>query len=281
MMTTGEIPSAPAAWPEGKQAAISFTFDNLGEAAELELGLWPEGESIGRHYSAIEVVPQLLRRFPNLRGTFFIEGWNCDVYPQTIKDIAAAGHEVGLHGWRHELWRGLDPDAQRSIVSRGAAAMRSLGVVPRGFRPPGGQTSHVLHEALLKEGMTYVSDVADTIETVDGVVRLPFAWLGVDGVFLEPELGKAASVDGAEDSGLDGMMRHHRCAIEAAKRNSGHLVLVFHPFVLGKDPARIDALGTLIEEALADDAIWVAPCHAVADWLAQAASQDAVAEARI
>jgi hypothetical protein len=40
--------------------AISITFDNLGEAAQLELGMWPDDVAQGQHFTVTEVLPRLL-----------------------------------------------------------------------------------------------------------------------------------------------------------------------------------------------------------------------------
>ena len=39
---------------------VSVTFDNLGEASELERGTWPEGQPLGEHFSVRESLPLLL-----------------------------------------------------------------------------------------------------------------------------------------------------------------------------------------------------------------------------
>jgi hypothetical protein len=41
-------------------AAVSVTFDNLGEAAQLELGMWPEDVPQGEHFTVRDVLPRLL-----------------------------------------------------------------------------------------------------------------------------------------------------------------------------------------------------------------------------
>jgi hypothetical protein len=46
--------------PDAQRAAVSVTFDNLGEAADLERGLWPEREPLGRHFSVKRVLPRIL-----------------------------------------------------------------------------------------------------------------------------------------------------------------------------------------------------------------------------
>jgi tetratricopeptide (TPR) repeat protein len=40
--------------------ALCITFDNLGEAADIELGLWPQGKRPGRHPSVERTLPRLL-----------------------------------------------------------------------------------------------------------------------------------------------------------------------------------------------------------------------------
>jgi peptidoglycan/xylan/chitin deacetylase (PgdA/CDA1 family) len=59
---------------------VAVTFDNLGEAAELERGQWPEGEPLGRHFSVCEALPRLLEalREAGLHATFFVEGLNAE-----------------------------------------------------------------------------------------------------------------------------------------------------------------------------------------------------------
>jgi hypothetical protein len=66
---------------ERRSGALSFTFDNLGEAADIEFGQWPADKPVGEHYSARRVVPALLSRLEGVRATFFIEGWNTGIYP--------------------------------------------------------------------------------------------------------------------------------------------------------------------------------------------------------
>ena len=253
--------------PAGKPGAVSFTFDNMGEAAELELGLWPQGHAIGNHYSARQVIPALLDRIRGFRATFFVEGWNAEIYPDTLRSIAAAEHDLGLHGWRHETWAKQDAATQRSIVERGVKAFRELGISPRGFRPPGGVSTPLLTQLVRSHGLSFVSDLGDETEVTDDVARLPFAWLGVDGVFLEPSLGASLGVCGADDASLEGLIRHHKSQMLVAKERGEHVVFVFHPFLLGKNPLHMAALFELIEFARRQGNLWIAPLSEVADWV--------------
>jgi len=48
------------------------------------------------------------------RGTFFILGWVADRYPQLVREIQSAGHEIGCHSYWHQLIYELGPQRFRS-----------------------------------------------------------------------------------------------------------------------------------------------------------------------
>src|SRR5215218_4212304 len=111
--------------PQARPAAVSVTFDNLGEAEQRQSGEWPDHRPLGEHPSVTEALPWILStlRELDLRATFFLEGVNAEVYPDAVERIAAAGHEVGYHAWCHELWGALDESEERKLLERGVAAM--------------------------------------------------------------------------------------------------------------------------------------------------------------
>lgn len=91
-------------WPNDASAAITVTFDDMGEAADINRGLWPDDQPIGSHYSVVRMLPKFLalaKRY-DIHVTYFAESWNLGVYPDAIKSIAEAGHEVAWHAWQHE-----------------------------------------------------------------------------------------------------------------------------------------------------------------------------------
>ena len=65
---------------------VVLTFDNLGEASELERGTWPPDEPLGRHPSVLTALPRLLSELDvlGLRATFFVEAINCELYPDAL-----------------------------------------------------------------------------------------------------------------------------------------------------------------------------------------------------
>lgn len=71
------------------------------------------------------------------RGTFFVLGWIADRHPQIVRDIAAAGHEVGSHGWEHRRVTTLTPDEFRHSVRSSKQILEDLGGRPvHGYRAP-------------------------------------------------------------------------------------------------------------------------------------------------
>src|ERR1044072_7159738 len=110
------------------RATLSLTFDNLGEAAEIEMGAVSPADA-GNHVTVTRAVPAILAALAGreLRATFFAEGLNAELYPDLLRRIDAEGHEVAYHAWRHEEWGGLSASAQADNLARGGEASGALG----------------------------------------------------------------------------------------------------------------------------------------------------------
>lgn len=71
------------------------------------------------------------------RGTFLIVGWVAQRFPRLIEEIAAGGHELGLHSFWHRRVFDQTPDAFRADLRANIATLREVGVSsPRTFRAP-------------------------------------------------------------------------------------------------------------------------------------------------
>ena len=49
----------------------------------------------------------------SVMATFFVLGWVAERFPQLVREIADAGHEVGTHSYRHRLIYTLTPEQFR------------------------------------------------------------------------------------------------------------------------------------------------------------------------
>jgi peptidoglycan/xylan/chitin deacetylase (PgdA/CDA1 family) len=212
---------------------VSVTFDNLGEAAQLELGMWPAEVPEGQHFTVVDVLPRLLDLLATRRvkATFFVEGLNAEMYPQALHTIVDGGHEVAVHAWRHEEWAALDAESEVALLERATDAMRSIGIEPSGFRPPGGGLTERTLRLLGEHGYSYVSPAGERAGLLEGLAVLPFRWPLVDAYSYLPQFA------GLRDRYSDGPDPHTpaemRDAMTAALRShseqDGHLTLLFHP----------------------------------------------------
>ncbi|MFW8600773.1 XrtA system polysaccharide deacetylase [Desulfobacterota bacterium M19] len=58
--------------------------------------------------SNTRIILGLLGKY-NVKATFFIVGWIAEKFPQLVKDIHAAGHDIGCHSYYHRLIYDLTP----------------------------------------------------------------------------------------------------------------------------------------------------------------------------
>jgi polysaccharide deacetylase family protein (PEP-CTERM system associated) len=73
----------------------------------------------------MEVLLELLQRHGR-RATFFVLGPVAEEYPQLIRALAAAGHEIGCHGWSHDLLYQMSPERFRDETRRAMDVISSL-----------------------------------------------------------------------------------------------------------------------------------------------------------
>ena len=90
-------------------------------------------------------------------------GWVADKYPDLVRDIAAAGHEVASHGYWHQIVYSLSPEAFREDVRRSKDVLEALTGRPvRGYRAPSfsiTRQSLWALDVLLEEGYDYDASV--------------------------------------------------------------------------------------------------------------------------
>ncbi len=270
-----EPPAATrAVWgPEARRAAVTVTFDNLGEAADLERGLWPESEPLGRHFSVRRMLPRILGLLDELGlwATFFVEGLNAELYPEALLDISDSGHEIGYHGWRHEYWPDLGHSEEARLLERGVRKMDELGVRPRGFRPPGGRLTASSTELLEELGFTHCSPAGRGIGPLGNLVVLPFEWRLIDAYHYLPRFGALRETATGSSEPLSPVRFRETVssALRGVVRDGGYLTVLFHPF-LEEQEDRFEVMRATLEElrGLAQGGlVWCAPYRDLVSWV--------------
>jgi peptidoglycan-N-acetylglucosamine deacetylase len=91
------------------------------------------------------------------RATFFLLGSQVRKFPEMARAVAAAGHEIAVHGDEHRQHVGRSPlDLRRDLERATGVITEATGVRPRWFRPPYGVLSAGTLPAAARLGLTPV-----------------------------------------------------------------------------------------------------------------------------
>ena len=248
MSTQGSFAQSPIefAWPDGKQVAISLTFDD-GRESQVERGtaLLDQYRVKGTFY----VIPAAVERR--------LEGW---------KQAVANGHEIGNHSNSHPCTGNFPWSRKNAVENYSLQQMRAdlmeanrqieklLGVQCKAFAYPCGQT----FVGRGKDTKSYVPLIAELFVTGRG-------WL--DEGPNDPQFCDFAQLTGVESDGKD--FEQILPLIEAAKKNKQWLVLAGHEMnEAGEQTTRLTMLRKLLEYAQdPDNGVWIAPVGTVSTYV--------------
>lgn len=176
-------------WPDRKRIALCLSFDIDAET------LWLTRNDINaKHlvhlsrglYATKQALPRILNMLDeeHLKATFFTTAYTAEIHPYIIKYIADQGHEIGYHGYMHEV---KDTYAEENAlmdkvdsIIRKHTGKRSVGV-----RMPDG-IIHDFHKQLwLDRGIIYSSNWRNNdgpfLLKIDGK-EIPIVELPKDGI---------------------------------------------------------------------------------------------------
>lgn len=98
-----------------------------------------------------------------LKATFFMLGWVAERFPMLVRAISDAGHEVGCHGFGHELVYNIGPDRFRQDLRLARSTIEDITGRPvLGYRAPSysiTQNSLWALDILIEEGFVYDSSI--------------------------------------------------------------------------------------------------------------------------
>lgn len=260
-------------WPENVRAAAAFTFDVDAESGVLSFA--PEAAdrlSVMSHqsYGPLHGVPRLLRILERngIRSTFFVPGYTADRYPDVVRAIADAGHEIAHHGYLHESVIGMTEAQEREAIERGLESLeRITGQRPAGYRAPMWELNYRSPGLLGEYGFAYDSSLfdSDVPYVIDAggqrtLVEIPIQWSLDDWeqyAYL-PDLTGSGLIESPTK-----VTEMWRLELDAAHAEGTTFVLTNHPFLSGR-PSRARALEELIQYAKQLDGVWVASLGEIA-----------------
>lgn len=109
----------------------------------------------GPHY---KTTPELLRVLTEkqVKVTFFVLGTNVSTHPELVAQEVAAGHEIGIHGFSHNLLSKMDNASCAADLDKAEQVIARVAPRPVLFRPPGGAYNHNVLAEARKRGYTTV-----------------------------------------------------------------------------------------------------------------------------
>lgn len=260
----------PDSWPGGKRCAVALSFDSDHDTNELRDG----GKSIGRmswgQYGNRVGVPRILELLKRTQvpATFFVPAVSALLYPEEQRRVIAEGHEIGLHGWIHEVNSTLSEKDERDLHLRSSDALtRITGVRPVGMRTPSWDFSPATLKIQREMGLLYDSSLMadnDPYELEEhgertGIVELPVEWIRDDAVYFNMNRFAALRPYTAPTTVLDIFRRE----FDAAYDEGGLFLLTMHPHVIGYR-SRMFILEELIRHMQALPDVWFATHRDVA-----------------
>jgi peptidoglycan/xylan/chitin deacetylase (PgdA/CDA1 family) len=101
-------------------------------------------------------------------ATFFMLGQNAQQHPDTVRRVAAEGHQIGNHTWSHPYLTDLTDEQIEDQLGRTAALLRTLSGQPvRTFRPPGGFVDADVIEIAAEPAILWSVDTRDWEKPAD------------------------------------------------------------------------------------------------------------------
>ena len=262
----------PKSWKDGARCAVALSFDSDHETNELRDG----GKSIGRmswgQYGNRVGVPRILKLLDKhgIKATFYVPAVAALLHSDEQRRVIAEGHEIGIHGWIHELNSVLPYDVERDLMMRSADTLEKItGKRAVGLRTPSWDFSPNTLRIEKEMGLKYDSSLMadeDCYEllldgTPTGIVEFPVEWVRDDAVYFMMNRFSALRPYTPPTDVLDIFRRE----FDAAYEEGGIFQLTCHPHVIGYR-SRIWVLEELIRHAKSKGNVWFATHADAVDW---------------
>ncbi|MBT5220530.1 MAG: polysaccharide deacetylase [Woeseia sp.] len=268
----------PPSWPGGAKVAVLLSFDVDNETVqglrtgEVSIGPLSQGQYGSR--VALPRVTRLLEK-EDVPATFFFPAWSLKLVPEQADLIQAPGiHEIGVHGWIHELNTALDGETEARLLRQATDSIEEItGVRPVGYRAPSWNHSPNTLRIIREMGFLYESSLmADDrpYELVQdgeptGLVELPVEWILDDAPLFNPRGNRYMNPRDVLQVWID--------EFDRAFEEGTMFLLTMHPHVIGHR-SRIVVLEELIKHIKTKEGVWFGTHAEAAHWVREQAGMD-------
>jgi peptidoglycan/xylan/chitin deacetylase (PgdA/CDA1 family) len=265
---------------------LTFDFDGIsGLISRDQTGpSWISRGEFGPRVAAPRLI-ELFRQH-DIRTSWYVPGHTIETFPDAVKAVVDAGHEIAHHGWTHRPPASLNAqDEERELIRANEAIKKISGRYARGYRSPSWDLSPHSIPYFLKHGFVYDSSMmgddftpyyarqgdvialeqpAVTGET-SAIVEMPIHWSTDDSPHYE--------FSRMETSLRPGLMNAHRVEqnwvdeFRYMRETTAWGVLTYtcHPFISGRGH-RIMVLERLIRQLRNEGATFLRVDEAAAEF---------------
>jgi len=270
----------PARWKDGARVCVALSFDSDHESSTLRDGSVSPGRLSQGQYGARAAVPRILAllRRHGIRASFFVPAVVALLHPDEQRRVIDEGHELGMHGWIHEMTSQLTAPVERDLMRRAHETLAKIaGRPPVGVRVPSWDFSPTTLGLIRELGLLYDSSLMADDEPYElledgaptGIVELPVEWIKDDAPYLG--MNRASTI--RPYTAPSAVLEIFRAEFDGAVAESGLFLLTMHPHIIGHR-SRIAVLEQLVEHMRGVDGVWFATHEEVARYcLAHAEGQ--------
>ncbi len=252
----------PDSWPDGARVAVLLSFDVDNETVQgLRTGEVSIGPLSQGQYGSRVALPRVVGLLNENRipATFFFPAWSLKLAPEQAALIQKSGlHEIGVHGWIHELNTALDGPTEERLLRQATDAIQEItGKRPVGYRAPSWNHSPNTLRIVRKMGFLYESSLMADDRPYElmqdgeatGVVELPVEWIQDDAPLFNPRGNAYMNPRDVMQVWID--------EFDKAWEERTMFLLTMHPHISGHR-SRIVALEGLIDHMKAKGGVWFA-----------------------
>ena len=166
----------PTSWPGGKRVAVlvSVLLENWTDGkwpsyftrtTPIRAGAVDHAGIEWSHFGGREGIWRILKLLERggLKATVFTSGRAGELYPDAVRAVAAAGHDVAAHGYAQDVFYSeLTREQQQASIRQCCDILEKLaGRRPTGWASPVYSWNEETFDILAREGFTWYADALD------------------------------------------------------------------------------------------------------------------------